>query len=330
MWCSAIGCIVTLTLSLLAAPLASDAQRVGKVARIGYLSPVAPGPSPILVAFRQGLGQLGWVEGENLAIEYRWAEGRLDPLPDLAAELVRLKVDVIVTWGPAVGAAQQATRTIPIVIASTLDAVQSGFVASLAQPGGNITGLTLISPELMGKRLELLKEAFPNISRVALLTGPSGPAFRVITLLVKETEAAAQALGMTLQTLEVRDGEDVTRAFTAMARERPDALYVLEAPILYVHQTRIVDLAAASRLPTIFGVRQFVDAGGLLSYGVNVPDLHRRAASYVDKILKGTKPADLPVEQPTKFELVINLKTAEALGLTLPPALLFQADEVIK
>jgi putative ABC transport system substrate-binding protein len=322
--------IVRLALGLLAVPLASDAQQAGKVARIGYLSPVAPGPSPMLDAFQQGLGQLGWVEGKNLAMEYRWAAGRLDQLPDLAAELVRLQVEVIVTWGPGVRAAQQATRTIPIVIASTLDAVQDGVVASLARPGGNITGLTLISAELMGKRLELLKQAFPTISRVAFLTGPAPRASSAPARLMQEAESAAQALGLTLHTLAVRDLEDVTRAFTTMARERPDALYVLEAPTLFVHQTRILDFAAEHRLPTMFGVRGFVDAGGLMSYGPNVPDLHRRAASYVDKILKGANPAELPVEQPTRFELVINLKTARALGLSIPPTVLFQANEVIQ
>jgi putative ABC transport system substrate-binding protein len=284
----------------------------------------------MLVAFQQGLGQIGWVEGKNLAIAYRWAEGRLDPLPDLAAELVRLNVDVIVTWGSGIKPAKEATETIPIVMASTLDAVQAGFVASLAQPGGNITGLTLSSTDLMGKRLELLKEAIPTLSHIALLTSSVTPTSRGLALLVHEAEGAAQALGLTLHTLEVQALEDVTSAFTAMARERPDALYVVEAPILFVHQGRILTLAAERRLPTISGVRQFVDAGGLLSYGAHVPDLHRRAASYVDKILKGTKPADLPVEQPTKFELVINLKAAQALGITIPPTLLSMADEVLR
>ena len=234
------------------------------------------------------------------------------------------------TWGSAIRAAQRATGTIPVVMASTLDAVQAGFVASLARPGENITGLTLISTDLMGKRLGLLKEAIPTISRVALLTSPVTRASPGLTLLVQEAEGAAHALGMTLHTLEVRDLEDVTSAFTAMARERPDALYVVENPIFFVHQARILDLAAERRLPTMFGVRDFVDAGGLVSYGANVPDLHRRAASYEDKILKGTKPADLPVEQPTQFELVINLKAAKALGLTIPSTLLFRADEVIQ
>jgi putative ABC transport system substrate-binding protein len=270
------------------------------------------------------------VEGENLAIAYRWAEGRLDQLPDLAAELVRLKVEVIVTWGPGIRPAKEATGTIPIVMASTLDAVQAGFVASLVRPGGNITGLTLLSTDLMGKRLELLKEALPTLSHVALLTSPVTQASPGLALLVYEAEGAAHALGMTLQILEVRDLEDVTGAFAAIARERPAALYVVETPILFVHQARIVALAAESRLPTVFGVRQVVDAGGLLSYGAHVPDLHRRAASYVDKILKGTKPADLPVEQPTKFELVINLKTAKSLGLAIPSALVLRADQVIE
>ena len=238
-----VAVIVMLALGLFAVPLASDVQQAGKVARIGYLSPVASGPSSMLVAFQQGLGQFGWVEGKNLAIEYRWAEGKRDQLPELAAELVRLNVEVIVTWGPGGLAAQQATGTIPIVIASTLDAVQSGVVASLARPGGNITGLTLISTDLMGKRLELLKKAIPTISRLALL--PRTVSARGRWGGASAGDDAAHHGG--------GDQEDVTSAFTAMARERPDALYVVEAPIVFVHQARILDLAAESRLPTIFG-----------------------------------------------------------------------------
>jgi len=323
--------VVMLTLAIFAVSRAADAQEQRNVPRIGYLSPHHSGvATPLLEAFRQGLRELGYVEGQNILIEYRWADGRPERLPDLAAELVRLQVAVIVTFALGVRAAKHATSTIPIVIASTLDAVGAGFVTSLARPGGNITGLTLISTDLMMKRLELLKEAVPNISRVTFLTGPTGPSFPGTALLLKATEVAAQALGLTLQILEVREADDVTSAFAAMAREQAEALYVMESPVLIEQLPHIMDLASKSRLPTLFTWRDPVNTGGLMSYGPNPADMHRRAAVYVNKILKGTKPAELPVEQPMTFELVINLKTANALGLTIPPTLLFQATEIIR
>jgi len=317
--------IVMLALGLLAVPLASDAQQVGKVARIGYLSPVSPGSSPQLVAFQQGLAQLGWVEGENLAIEYRWAEGRLDQLPDLAAELVRLKMDVIVTWGPAILAAQRATGTIPIVMASTLDAVQSGFVASLARPGGNITGLSFMNPELTAKRLELLKELVPRVSRVVGLWDPTSARDQV-----EEAKRGAQALRLHLAIVEARGPTDLDSAFRAAKKERAQALYVFASPIFVTHRQLLIALAAKNRLPAMYESRTFVASGGLVSYGPNFSDLYRRAATYVDKIQKGAKPADLPVEQPTRFELVINMKTAKAVGLTIPPSVLIRADHLIQ
>jgi putative ABC transport system substrate-binding protein len=337
MWYSTAGCIVMLTLGLLVAPPATDAQHTGKGARIGYLSGVSSaGTPPPFVALRQGLWDLGWIEGQNLMIEERWAEGRVERLPALAAELVHRNVQVIVATGPAVPAAKQATRTIPIVMGASLDAVESGLVVSLARPGGNVTGLTLISADLMGKRLELLKETLPHLSRLAFLTGPLspldhyGPGRGEPALVVQGAKEAAQALGMKLHILEAGTPDALQNAFTAMAEQRVEALYVMEHSFLGVHRTQIADLATKSRLPTFFALRGGVDAGGLMSYAANVIEMHRRAAVYVDKLLKGAKPADLPVEQPTKFELVINLKTAQALGITIPPTLLFQADELIR
>jgi putative ABC transport system substrate-binding protein len=335
---SAIGLIITLALSLFVVPLAADAQHAGKVARIGYLSVRSSSqPSPQLAALRQGLRELGWIEGQNLVLEARWAEGRQERLPELAAELVHLNVHVIVaTGGPAIHAAMQATSTIPIVMGSTIDAVGIGFVDSLARPGGNVTGLTSISADLMEKRLELLKEILPHLSRLAFLIAPRGrldqdrPGRGGSALVVQGAEEAAQSLGLRLHILEAGNPDDIQSAFTAMAEQRAAALYVMESPIFAVHRTQILDLAAKSQLPTFFAGREGVDAGGLMSYGPNAADMHRRAATYVDKILKGAKPADLPVEQPMKFELVINLKAARALGLTIPPSVLFQADEVIK
>jgi putative tryptophan/tyrosine transport system substrate-binding protein len=337
MWYSTAGCMVMLTLGLLVAPPATDAQHTGKGARIGYLSGVSSaGTPPPFVALRQGLRDLGWIEGQNLMIEERWAEGRVERLPALAAELVHRNVQVIVATGPAVPAAKQATRTIPIVMGASLDAVESGLVVSLARPGGNVTGLTLISADLMGKRLELLKETLPHLSRLAFLTGPLspldhyGPGRGEPALVVQGAKEAAQALGMKLHILEAGTPDALQNAFTAMAEQRVEALYVMEHSFLGVHRTQIADLATKSRLPTFFALRGGVDAGGLMSYAANVIEMHRRAAVYVDKLLKGAKPADLPVEQPTKFELVINLKTAQALGITIPPTLLFQADELIR
>ena len=281
-----------------------------------------------LEAFRQGLHELGYVEGKNIVIEYRYAEGKLDRLPALAAELVRLKVDIIVSAGPApTRAAKEATTTIPIVMANDNDPVGNGFVASLARPGGNITGLATLTPEISGKRLELLKETVPRLSRVAILGTSTFPGNAQA---LRETELAAGALGVQLQYLDVLGPKDIETAFRAAGKGRADAVLVLTGPVFVAHRTQLVNFAAKSRLPVTYPQSEYVEDGGLMSYGTNVAGLYRRAATFVDKILTGAKPADLPVEQPTKFELVINLTTAKALGLTMPPALLFQADRVIK
>jgi putative ABC transport system substrate-binding protein len=307
----------------------AEAQQPKKIPRIGVLSPgsASSGASRIK-ALRQGLRELGYVEGENILIEYRYAEGKFDRLPDLAAELLRLKLNVIVVAGSsAVRAARKATSTIPIVIGNSSDPVASGFVASLARPGGNITGLSLVALELTGKRLELLKESVPNISRVAMLWNPeaAGP-----ILAFKEAQAVSPVLGLQLQSLEVRTPDDFESMFRAAARGRNEALIVQADGLINSHRTRIVDLAAKNRLPAIYTESEYVNVGGLMFYGPSITDLWRRAATYVDKILKGTKPADLPVEQPTKFEFVINLKTAKQIGLTIPPNVLARADRVIK
>ena len=325
MRCSVVGVIVTLTLGLLAAPLTAAAPPAGKVWRIGYL---VAGIGRIPEAFRQGLRDLGYVEGQNLTIEYRHADNQLDRLADLAAELVRLPVDVLVTGGGnAARAARQVTSTIPIVVAGAVDPVGDGLVASLAQPGGNITGLSLLSLELGGKRLELLKEVVPTASRVAVLFNPASPGNRRQW---REMEGAARLLGVQLHALEVGGPAELERAFDTATREGAGALIILENFLFNTYQTQIIHLAAKSQLPAMYEQREFVDAGGLMSYSPSRPDLFRRAAAYVDKILTGTKPADLPVEQPMKFELVLNLKTAQALGITFPATLLFQADEVIR
>jgi putative ABC transport system substrate-binding protein len=321
-----IGSLV-LALGILLAPLAADAQQPAKVPRIGFLC-VLSGPSPHTEAFEQGLRSLGYVEGRDVAIEYRFTDGRTDPIPDLAAEFVRLKVDVIVVASPqAIRPTKEAIKSIPIVMAQSDDPVGSGFVASLARPGGNITGLSTVSPELSGKRLELLKEAVPKVSRVAVLWNVANP---VAALQLRETEVAARALGVKLQSLGVRGAKDFDAAFAAMRRERVGALIVLPDLLFYDHQRRLLNLAAKSRLPVIYEEREFAEAGGLMAYGPNYNDLFRRSAAFVDKILKGAKPVDLPVEQPTKFELVVNLKTAKALGLTIPQSVLIRADHVIQ
>jgi putative ABC transport system substrate-binding protein len=330
MWCSAVGRIVTLTLSMLAVPLLAVAQPVEQVRRIGMLrSGSAQEPDRSVEAFWQGLRDLGWVEGQNLVMEYRWAEGKDERLPDLAAALVRLQVEVIVAGGPpAIRAAQHATRTIPIVMTGTADPVAEGFVASLAQPGDNITGVSLLMVELPGKRLEFLKEIVPQSTRVAVL---ANPAFAVNTLYLHNLTVAAQALGMYLHVVEVRRADELDAAFAAITRADADALMVLSDPALMDSLLgRVAALAATHRLPAMYNWKMYVEAGGLMSYGPSLPERHRRAATYVDKILKGAKPADLPVEQPTKFELIINLKTAKALGITIPPSLLLLADEVIQ
>jgi ABC-type uncharacterized transport system substrate-binding protein len=321
--------ISTLAGGLLAVPLAAEAREPGKVARIGMLSQGSPTFSPQLrEAFRQQLRELGYVEGQNIVIEYRWAEGRAERLPDLAAELVSLNVDVIVAGGtPAPLAAKHATRTIPIVMTAAGDPVGSGLVASLARPGGNVTGLSARSPELGGKRLQLLKEVVPGLSRVAVLWNAANP---YAALVVRETETAARTLGLQVQSLEVRGPDDFENALPGAIRGRAGALIVVEDPLTFLYLKRIAEFAAQNRLPATYGYREFAEAGGLMTVGPNLADLYRRAAIYVDKILKGAKPADLPVEQATKFELVINLKTAKALGLTIPPSLLQRADQVIE
>jgi putative ABC transport system substrate-binding protein len=321
-----VGLVLALTLTLW--PLAAHAQPATKVPRVGLLiAGSSPGRS-YLSAFRQGLHELGYVEGHSIATEYRWAEGNYERLPDLAAELVRLKVDVIVAVAtPAVQAAKQATKAIPIVMLSVGDPVASGFVASVARPGGNITGLANIATELVGKQLQLLREVVPTFSLVAVLWNPANPSN---ASQLREAEAAARALGVRAQPLEAQGPSDIDRAFVAMTREHAGALLVLSDSMLIAQRERIADLATKSRLPAVYGLRLHAEAGGLMAYGANLLDLVRLAATFVDKILKGAKPADLPVEQPTKFELVINLKTAKALGLTIPPSVLGRADQVIQ
>jgi len=323
---------VVLALGLLAAPLAADAQPAGKVARIGWLgfpSLAEPRTAETLGHFRQGLRELGWLEGQNLVIEYRFAEGRAERFSDLAAELVRLQMDVIVTASgePAILAAKRATTTIPIVMAVSADPVGTGLVASLARPGGNVTGLSILAPEVAGKRLQLLKDAVPRVSRVAVLWNAAYPGK---ALELSETQSAARALGVKLQSVEVRGPNDFPSAFSEITKVSPDALITFADPLTNSERRRIVDFAVRSRLPMISETRSFADTGGLMTYGASVADLVRRSAIYVDKILKGAKPANLPIEQPTKFELIINLKTAKALGLTIPQSLLMRADQVIE
>jgi putative tryptophan/tyrosine transport system substrate-binding protein len=321
-----IGFVVPLALALLVVPLLAEGQSLSKVPRIGWLES-GPHRSEInrqQLPFLQGLRELGWVEGQNLVIEYRWAEWNPKRLPELAAELVQLKVDVIVAGDSRViAAAQHATTTIPIVMTISADPIEDGFIASLARPGGNITGLTVLAPELAGKRLELLTAAVPGIARVAVLGQPGHYEWAALA-------EATQALGLQLHPFPVDSPEAFDPAFTAAMREHADALLVLPSPMMNRFTRHIVDLAAQNHLPAMYGIKEYVKVGGLMAYGWSIPALHHRAAAYVDKILKGAKPADLPVERPTKFELVINLKTAEALGITIPPLVLFQADEVIR
>ncbi len=321
--------LALLAVFLLGAPLAAEAQAPAKVPRIGFLSSRSPTETaPYLGVFRQGLRELGYVEGQNIAIEYRFAEGRPERLPALAAELVRLKVDVMVTTAsPAPQAAKQATSTIPIVFAASGDPVSEGLVASLARPGGNITGLSSISPEVVGKQLELLKEVAPQVSRVAVLQNPSN---HTHPHTLRQAEGAARALGVKLHIVQAGSPAEIDAAFAAMRSQRAGGVLVLRDALFLAQRTQIAALAAKSRLPAMYGLREEAEAGGLMAYGASVPVMYRRAATYVDKILKGAKPADLPVEQPTKFELVINLKTAKALGLTIPPSLLQRADELIQ
>jgi putative ABC transport system substrate-binding protein len=310
-----------LTLSLLAAPFLAHGQSPTKAPRIGYLGSSSPSLEPHYVqAFRQRLRDLGYVEGRDIVIEFRWAEGRDERLPDLAAELVSAKVDVIVTTGtPSTLAAKRATQTIPIIMASSGDPVRSGLVASLARPSGNVTGFTILGPELEGKRLELLKEVVPRLSRVAVLWNSANPA---LVFYYQAIQAASQALRVTLEpVVEVRRIEELDGALSTIARARPDALAVLADRFLLSHRKRIVEFAATSRLPGMYPYREYAEAGGLMSYAPNNIELFRGAATYVDKILKGAKPGDLPVQEPTRFDLVINRKTAEALGLRVSPML---------
>jgi putative ABC transport system substrate-binding protein len=315
-------------LLLLAAPFAAEAQQVGKVPRVGVLAGSIQHPSPRTNAFLTGLRDFGYVAGQNVAVEWRATGGRAQWLPDLANQLVRLNVDVIVaTDNPSIAAAQKATRTIPIVMVLATDPVGTGFVGSLARPGGNITGLSSQATELHSKALQLLKETLPNASRVAVLWNPSEPGRRVHA---REAEVAARALGLHAQLVGASSPAELDSVFTAMARERPDAILVQPSQTNFTHRARIAELAAQRILPTMGWSMDTVEAGWLMSYGPNLISLYRRAAYYVDKVLRGAKPAELPVEQPTKFELVFNLKTAKALGLTIPPSLVLRADAIIQ
>ena len=321
--------VLTLCATLLALCVSSEAQQPVKVPRIGYLNAVPPSTfSDRIAALRQGLRELGYVEEKNIVIETRYAEGKLDRLPALANELIRLKVDVIVTSGPLpTRVMKEATSTIPIVMAQDTDPVGSGFVASLARPGSNITGLAALSPEMSGKQWELLKQIVPRLSRVAVIGNSTIPGDAQA---LRETVLAAGSFDVYLRYLDVFDPKDIETAFQAAAKGRADALLVLGNPVLNAHRKQIAALAAKHRLPATYARPEFIDAGGLIYYGTNYNDLFRRAATYVDKILKGAKPADLPVEQPTKFELLINLKAAKQIGLTIPPSVLARADRVTK
>jgi putative ABC transport system substrate-binding protein len=321
--------IVALAVILAICGARAGAQEPTKSPRIGFLiGGSASSAAARIEAFRQGLSELSYVEGKNIVIEWRYGEGKLDHLPTLAAELVRFKVDIIVTTGGTpTRAAKEATSTIPIVMAQDSDPVGSGFVASLARPGGNITGLSSVAPELGGKRLELLKEIVPKLSRVAILGTSTNPGYAQT---IREMELAAGAFGVRLQYLDVRAVKDIETAFRAAGKERADAVLLLVSFVLNSQRKQITDLAIKSRLPAIYYNPEWVEDGGLMSYGVSFSDLYRRAATYVDKILKGAKPADLPVEQPTKFEFIINLKAAKQIGLTIPPNVLVRADKVIK
>jgi putative tryptophan/tyrosine transport system substrate-binding protein len=308
---------------------AASAQQPKKIPRIGYLAGITrTAQSARIEAFRQGLRELGYMEGKNIIIESRYAEGKPDRVRTLAAELVSLNVDVILSAGSSdTRAAKEATATIPIVMAAAGDPVASGFVTSLAKPGANVTGLSILAPELSGKQLELLKEIVPKLSRVAVFETSTTPG---TPQTLKELELAARAFGVKLEYLDILDFKDIETAFRAARQARADAIVALGGPVFNSHRTIIVELATTSRIPTMYNVSEFVEAGGLMTYGVSWPDLFRRAATYVDKILKGAKPGDLPVEQPTKFELVINLKTAKQMGLTIPPNVLARADRVIR
>ena len=322
----------SLALVFIAAPRAGFAQQQPrKIARIGYLQPATPqnGTSPFLEDLRDGLRDLGYIEGKNLQLEIRWGEGKLERMPELANELVRLNVDVIVAVSsPSVVAAKAATKTIPIVMPLSSDPVGDGLVQNLARPGGNITGLSLMNADIGAKRLQMLKEAFPHVSRPVAVVW--NPAYAGMAARFRQTQGAAPAVGIGVRSVEVRDSRELESALQMMDRERPDALVLLADPLTMSQRFRIVEFAAENRIPAIYETSGFVDSGGLMSYGPNPDDLVRRAATYVDKILKGAKPGDLPIEQPTKFELVINLKTANALGITIPQSILLRADRFIQ
>ena len=320
----AVAAFATLAAVLLALSFSAEAQQPVKVSRVGILAEVS---SPQIDAFRQGLRDLGYVEGQNLAVERRYAEGKRDRLPELAAELVRLNVDVVLAVGPATPYAAKSVKTIPVVFGYSGDPVEAGVVASLARPGGNATGMTFFAAVLAGKRVELLKEAFPAISRVAVLANP-GHAGEQLEL--KETLAAAGALAVTVYYQPARAAGDFSDAFDAITRQRANSLIIFPDALTLAHRKEIAEFSSKCRLPSISGWSQFAEAGGLMTYGPNLADSFRRVAVYVDKILKGTKPADLPVEQPTKFELVINLKTAKQIGVTIPPDVLARADKVVQ
>jgi putative ABC transport system substrate-binding protein len=324
-----IGFASVFAVSLIVVPLTAEPQQA--LTKVGYLSPgsvSAPRRAALLGAFREGMHDLGYIEGKNLVIEVRFDQGHYERLSALATELVRLKVDIIVAYStPASQAAQHATMSIPIAMSTVVDPVRTGLVAGLGHPGGNVTGLSLMAPEMVGKQVQLLRDLLPRVSRIAVLGNPANASIRPQ---LREAEAAAHALGLRLQLLEAREPDDLDRAFAAMTREHAGGLIVLVDGILADSRTRIARLAAKAHLPAVYGIRDLVEAGGLMFYGANPVELNRRAANFVDKILKGTKPADLPVEQATKFELVINLKTANALGLTIPQTLLLRADQVIE
>ena len=321
--------VAVLAISILMAPADGDAQQPAKIARIGYLSADdSASASHLVEAFRQGLRDLGYVEGQSVTVEYRFAGGNYDRLPDLAAELVRRRVDVIMAFTiPATRAAKRATTGIPIVFAQVLDPIKAGLVASLARPGANVTGVSVMVEQLGGKYMQLVREVSPEVTRVAVLWEPAQPAG---ALQLRQIESAARSVGIQLQPLEVRDPDGFESAFSSVTTKRAGAIIVLPSSLFNSHRHRLADLAARIRVPAVSVRREFVDAGGLMSYGPDFAEQSRRAATYVDRILKGSKPADLPVEQPTKLELVINLKTAKTMGLTLPPSLLFRADLVIE
>ena len=327
MWCSAVGCIMMLILSLLVAPLAAEAQPPSKVYRIGYLATIPP-PAHLWEALLDGLRERGYSEGRNLVFERRFSEGNAERFSAFAAEMVQLRVDCIIAiTTPAALAVKHATTTIPIVMTTAIDPVGAGLVASLAQPGGTVTGNAILYPELSTKRLEFLKDIVPGLSRVVVLWNAANPANASVW---QATRAAADALGLLLHSQEVRGAQDFEGAFARTAQAHPEALLVLDDALIAMHRQHIAEFATQEHLPSVFAARESVVAGGLMSYGPSLPDLFRRAAAYVDKILQGVKPADLPMEQPMKFELVINLKTAKTLGITMPPSLLLLADEVIQ